>query len=161
MKKICSIILLLAAFVFAQECNVHSYGLGVDYDFPPYSTGTYYYLEKGNKLDKYKEGYYFRFSTWNSERWYRSCKIKNVTFTEGYDGLYSFSEHIVCTVLKLYCDVEEIEQFTGIKYTDMNGYRRNGTLRWSRTSEGSTDIFCYGQNGIDIVKRVNNPSFCK
>lgn len=162
MKKMFSIILLFATFVFAQQCDVHSYGVDVTY-IPPYETGTYYYLVKGNKLDKYKEGNFFRFSDWDldSERWYRSCKIKNVTFTAGYDGPYSFSEHIVCTVLKLYCDVKELDQFPGIKFTDVNGYRKNGTLRWSRTSKGSTDIFCYSQNGIDITKRVNNPAFCK
>lgn len=156
-----SIILLLSSFVFSQECNVHSYGLGVDYYTPPYSTGTYYYLEEGNKLAEYKEDNFFYFNKWQSEQWSRKCKIKNVTFTAGYDGPYSFSEHIVCTVLKLYCDVKELDQFPGIKYTDMNGYRENGTLRWSRTSKGSTDIFCYDKNGIGITKRVNNPAFCK
>ena len=156
-----SIILLLASFVFSQKCYVYSYGIGVDYDFSPHLTRTYYYVEKGNKLDKYKEGNYFRFSTWNSEQWYKSCKIKNVTFTAGYDGPYSFSEYILCTVLELYCVVKEKEQFSGIKYSDMNGYRRNGTLRWSRNSEGSTDIFCYDKNGTGITKRVNNPVFCK
>lgn len=161
MKKIFSIILLLAVFVMAQKCNVQSYGLSVDYDLPPYSSGTYYYLEKGNKLDKYKEGNFFRFTTWHSEQWYRSCIIENVTFKAGYDGPYSFSEYIVCTVLQLDCKVKELEQFTGIKYTDINGYRLNGTLRWSRTSKGSTDIFCYDKNGIGITKRVNNPAFCK
>lgn len=161
MKKMFSIILLLATFVFAQQCNVNSYGSHVDYDFWPFTSGTYYYVEKGNKLDVYKEGNFFEFASWQSEGWYRSCRIKNVTFTAGYDGPYSFSEHIVCTVLQLDCTVKELDQFPGIKYTDMNGYRPNGTLRWSRTSKGSTDIFCYCKNGINITKRVNNPAFCK
>ena len=104
-------------------------------------------------------GKFFMYNAWEDYTWYKynwiSCKITDIkseydTYQQEYD-------------LTLDCTVEERTQFylSDVTYYDLNGYRTDGTLKWSRDKAGSTDIYCYNKSGMYVIKRVNDPYYCK
>ena len=99
----------------------------------------------------------YMYTLWEDTKWYNyhwiSCEIADIDTID--DSFY---------VLGLDCTVEERIQFgyrSNVTYYDLNGYRTNGTLKWSRDEAGSTDIHCYDKSGMSVIKRVNDPYYCK
>ena len=138
----------------------------VDSHTLPKKSGSYYTYSDDLKYSDGTDievGKYFNYSRWEDDLWYKShwitCKITDITPD------YLYNEH--CYRLTLDCSVHERAQFynanytASITYTDLKGHRSDGTLKWSRDSIGSTDIYCYDRNGMTIIKHVNNPYRCK
>lgn len=130
----------------------------IDAVYPPTRSGRYVvYVDDL----KYSDGTYikvgnsFMFTAWKDTKWYEYhdilCKIVDINVT---NSSYALS---------LNCTVEESIQFylSNATYYDLKGYRTNGTLKWSRNEVGSTDIYCYDKSGMSVVKRVNEPYYCK
>lgn len=160
-------IMLLSTHASAGVCDSWGYANGLDGSIGPTSSGTYYVVDKNRT---YSDGTYmsvgkgFEYTGWKDSFWGKahdiSCKITDIESTGG----YTFGEYKSCYLITLHCDVSERMQFYAdgiVTYYDLQGYRNNGTLKWSRDKVGSTDIYCYDKNGIGITKRVNNPAFCK
>lgn len=153
MKKLILItIMLLSTLTCAYALDPFS---------PPTKSGRYLEYVKDLKYSDGTDievGKSYMLSKWEDTKWYQYhrilCKITDIDTID--DSFY---------VLGLYCTVEERIQFYGdrsnVTYYDLNGYRTNGTLKWSRDEVGSTDIHCYDKSGMTVVKRVNNPSYCK
>lgn len=169
MKKIVFItIILLSSIVFAGVCDSWSYTHYVDPVITPSKTGKYYTISDNNTYsngERILTGKYFSYNAWEDNFWYNthliSCKVKDIEPKKGYNSFLEKYES--CYLLTLYCDVSERTQFykDDVKYTDLKGYRTDGTLRWTRDKIGSTDIYCYDKSGMTIIKRVNDPFFCK
>lgn len=159
-------VLLVASVAGAYECDkYYSTVNGVN---PPKYSGTYRYIGNAPTTSS-SVGDEIQFPNWPNLRFYQehyiSCKITDIE--EHYD--YGDLDYITqkpkkryCREFTLYCDVSEKTQFysAGVTYSQLSGYRSNGTLKWKREKEGSTDIFCYGKSGLYVVKRVNDPSYC-
>lgn len=154
MKKLILItITLLSTLVCASR--VDSYTL-------PKKSGSYYAYSDDLKYSDgrdIKVGNSFWYTAWEDNTWYKSHYIRcNITNIDALTSLY---------ILHLDCTVQELPQFyndnytASITYTDLKGHRSDGTLKWSRDSIGSTDIYCYDRNGMTIIKHVNNPYRCK
>ena len=125
----------------------------------PTKSGRYYAYDNDLKYSDGTDievGKSYMYTSWKDTKWYNyhyiSCKITDIDTID--DSLY---------VLRLYCTVEERTQFylSDVTYYDLNGYRTDGTLKWSRDEVGSTDIHCYNKSGMSVVKRVNDPYYCK
>lgn len=154
MKKLIFItITLLSTLVCASR--VDSYTL-------PKKSGSYYtYSDDLKSYDgrDIKVGDSFWYTAWEDNTWYKSnyirCKITNI---DSLTSLYIL--HLDCTVdgrVQFYND----NYTASITYTDLKGHRSDGTLKWSRDSIGSTDIHCYDKSGMYVVKRVNDPYYCR
>lgn len=168
MKKIIFAIMLLSSLVFAGVCDSWSYTNNVTSNMPPIKSGKYYAISSDNTYSdgsRIKIEDYFLYTVWKDDFWYNthwiSCKVKDIEPKHEYNSFLEKYES--CYLLTLYCDVSERTQFydDDVKYTDLEGYRTDGTLRWTRDKVGSTDIYCYNKSGMTIVKRVNNPKHCK
>ena len=155
MKKL---ILMTIMLLSTLAC---AYSIELDYQTPPNKSGRYIsYLVTLKYVDgtDMEVGQDFMYTSWKDTKWFEyhwiSCKISSIHST---NPIY----------LVLDCTVEEREQFyngnhtASITYQDLKGHRSDGTLKWSRDSIGSTDIYCYDRNGMTIIKRVNNPYRCK
>lgn len=171
MKKIIIItILLLSSIAFSGVCNSWSYKNSVDDVITPTESGKYYAITKNNTFsngESIEIGKGFSYNKWKNDLWYKthwiSCSITNIEPKAGYSFGEIFGDYESCFLITLDCSVEERTQFydTDVKYTDLKGYRRDGTLQWTRNEIGSTDIYCYNKSGMNIVKRVNDPQYCK
>lgn len=168
MKKLIFItIMLLSTLACAGACDSWSYRNGVDGSIVPTRSGTYYAIDEDRT---YSDGTYmsvgkgFSYTGWEDSFWYKahviSCKITDIEPTSG----DTWGEYKSCYLLTLHCDVTERMQFYAdgiVTYYDLQGYRNNGTLKWSRDKAGSTDIYCYDKSGLSVMKRVNDPQYCK
>ena len=151
MKKLILItIMLLSTLAFASR---------VDQWTLPTESGKYHtHVEelKYSDGEDIEVGKGYIYTAWKNTKWYKfhwiECTITDIISIN--DSLH---------VLRLDCIVSERAQFglPNVTYYDLNGYRTNGTLKWSRDEVGSTDIHCYDKSGMTVVKRVNNPSYCK
>ena len=169
MKKLIFIaIMLLSNLVFAGDCNVYSYTNPVNSYIPPIKSGTYYAITKHNTYsngERILKGNGYMYSNWEDNILYKahriSCSVTDIEPKSEYNRY--LEQYESCYLLTLNCSVEEKTQFytANVKYTDLNGYRTDGTLRWTRDEIGSTDIYCYNKTGMTIVKRVNDPQYCK
>ena len=167
MKKIVFItIILLSSFVFAGVCNSWSYANIVDAVILPIESGTYYAISKDIEYsngESIVKGKGFKYTRWDKTLWSKmhwiSCSVTNIELKSEYVDLYSKED---CYLITLDCIVEERTQFyaANVKYTDLKGYRKDGTLKWTRDEAGSTNIYCYNKSGMTIVKRVNDPQYC-
>lgn len=166
MKKLILItIMILSSFVYARICDSWPYR-GVTSNITPIKSGEYYAITKDfyySNGELIKIGKSFMYSNWENDFWYNthwiSCKITNIEPKSDSDNFQDEG----CLLLTLDCSVEERTQFytNDVKYTDLKGYRKNGTLQWSRDKVGSTDIYCYNKSGLSVVSRVNDPQYCK
>lgn len=153
-KLILIIIMLLSTLVCASR--VDSYTL-------PKKSGKYHAYVNDLKYSDgtdIKVGNSFWYAAWEDYTWYKSHYIRcEITDIDSINDSFH--------VLRLDCTVQEFPQFyndnytASITYTDLKGHRSDGTLKWSRDSIGSTDIYCYDRNGMSIIKHVNNPYRCK
>ena len=168
MKKIVFITYLFSSIVFARVCDSWSYSNGVNDLIVPIKTGKYYAISDDNTYsngERILTGKYFQYTAWEDNFLYNthwiSCKVKDIEPKSEYNRFYEKYES--CYLLTLYCDVSERTQFykDDVKYTDLKGDRRDGTLKWSRDEIGSTDIYCYNKSGMTIIKHVNDPQYCK
>ena len=155
--------MLLSTLVCASYGCVEFGSNAVDSYTLPSKSGTYYAAEDditysdGTDIEV---GKYFWYSKWEDDPWYKyhfiSCKVADIKIK--YGGCYT---------IKLDCTVQELTQFynanytASITYTELKGHRSDGTLKWSRDSIGSTDIYCYDKSGMTAVKHVNNPYYCR
>lgn len=160
-------IILLSSLVFAGVCDSWSYSNGVNGSIVPKRTGKYYAIDDDNTYsngERILKGNSYAYTAWEDDFWYNthwiSCKVKDIEPKSEYIDLYSKK---YCYLITLYCDVSERTQFykDDVKYTDLKGYRRDGTLKWTRDKIGSTDIYCYNKSGMVIIKHVNDPQYCK
>lgn len=160
-------IILLSSIVFAGVCDSWSYSNSVNSLIVPTKTGKYYAISDDNTYsngERILKGNYFQYAAWEDVFWYNthwiSCKVKDIKPKSEYNRFYEKYES--CYLLTLYCDVSERTQFykDDVKYTDLKGYRRDGSLKWTRDKIGSTDIYCYNKSGMAIIKRVNDPQYC-
>ena len=151
MKKLILITIMLLSTVVCAS-RVDSYTL-------PTKSGRYYAYVNDLKYSDGTDievGKGYMYTSWEDTKWYNyhyiSCKITDIDTID--DSFY---------VLRLDCTVEEHIQFyrSNVTYYDLNGYRTNGTLKWSRDEAGSTDIHCYDKSGMYVIKRVNDPYYCK
>lgn len=167
MKKIITFILIAMAFAMAGGmCPTIGSANYVDALFNPLKSGEYKTLSIDNKFSNgstVKIGDGFVYTKWENNLYLTiNCKVTNINIcyqykynSAGLDARYEYT---------LDCTVSDKIQFYSPKiiyYKDVKGYRNDGTLQWSRESAGSTDITCYSKNGLSIVKRVNNPGYCK
>lgn len=159
--------ILLSSLVYAGECDFWNYSNHVDDLVKPIRSGKYVAISKTNTYSNglpIKIGGTFWYTAWEDSPWYKSnwisCSVTNVKSKFGRD-YGSPDDH--CYLISLNCSVEERLQFynANVKYSDLKGYRRNGSLKWTRDKKGSTDIYCYDKYGINVVKRVNDPYYCK
>ena len=131
---------------------------------PPLVSGTYCTfsgsLKYADGTDR-KVGDKYYPPKWENDPWNKShdisCEITNIDSSRS-DGVYMFN---------LECTVKGRIRF----------FRKNGTLKWSRDEVDSTDIYytdiynfydkyndiynCYDKSGMSVVKRVNDPSYCR
>ena len=150
MKKLIFItIMLLSTLASAyQEVSLYS---------PPLTSGKYYIIMPYSM--RYYIGDEVGFTTWDKLHYDITCYITNTRYLYDENKCSKFGWN--CWEYTLNCQVTESTQFEGdVKYTDLRGYRMNGTLRWTRDSAGSTDIYCYNKSGLSVVKRVNDPQYC-
>lgn len=177
MKKFIFItIMFLSSIVYAGMCDWYSYTNSVTSFILPVKSGKYYAITKTNTFSngEPKEiGKGFAYTDWEDNKWNKthwvSCSIADIEYKAERKTHYLESIGSVeytaesCYLLTLDCTVEERTQFyaADVKYTDLKGYRRDGTLKWTRDEAGSTDIHCYNKSGMTIVKRVNDPQYCK
>lgn len=168
--KILSILLfVLSTFAFGDLCSnslPSSPRLRLTHYGPPTESGTYYDSDSDGIFsngDSIEIGKGYMYSNWNNNFFYKthdiSCIISDILPRRKYDevGRYTY-----CYMLTIDCSVSEKTQFyeDDVKYTDTEGYRKNGTLKWTREHTGSTDFYCYDKNGMKQIKRVNNPKYC-
>lgn len=159
--------MLLSNMVFAGVCDTWSYSNSVTPRFTPIESGTYYAISKtltyanGERMVK---GNGFEYTAWKDALWYNThailCAISDIEAKSQYN--YLGERYDTCYLITLDCLVSERIQFytAGVNYTDLKGYRTDGTLQWTRDKIGSTDIYCYNKSGMTIVKRVNDPQYC-
>lgn len=164
MKKLILITIMLLSTLVCASYGCSEFGSNaVDSYTLPSKSGTYYAADDdltysdGTDIEV---GKYFMYSKWKDDPWYKyhfiSCKVADIEIKYG-----------DCYTIKLDCTVQELAQFynanytASITYTELKGHRSDGTLKWSRDSIGSTDIYCYDRNGMTIIKHVNNPYRCK
>ena len=174
MKKLFLItIMLLSTLVCARhECSELGYSNTISSHFSPVKSGTYYAIDNDLKYSdgtNIEVGNFFSYTAWEDAKWYNShwisCKITDIVPKKEYNEYWQKYEY--CYLLTLDCTVQERAQFynanytASITYTELKGHRSDGTLKWSRDSIGSTDIYCYDRNGMTIIKHVNNPYRCK
>lgn len=159
--------ILFSSFVYAGNCDSWSYRNSVDGVIEPTRSGKYVAFSNSNTYSNgmpIEIGGSFMFTSWEDSPWYKSnwisCSVTNIELKFGHD--YGSSTD-PCYLISLNCSVEERLQFynANVKYSDLKGYRRNGSLKWTRDKVGSTDIYCYDKSGISVVKRVNDPQYCK
>ena len=151
MKKLILItIMLLSTVVCAYEVDL--------YMQPPVS-GKYSIIVPNSM--RYNIGDNLTFTTWNNSHDSVECHIIHTNFYYDENKCWKFGSS--CFEYTLNCTVKARIQFyaAGVKYTDKKGYRTDGTLKWSRDEVGSTDIHCYDKSGMSVVKRVNDPYYCK
>lgn len=170
MKKIVFItIILLSSLVFAGVCDNWSYITFLSPVSIPIESGTYYTISKDitySNGELKEKGKGFEYTAWKDNLWYKthwiSCSITDIESKGEYKGEYPNREYKSCYLITLDCSVSERTQFyaANVKYTDLIGYRTDGTLQWTRDKIGSTDIYCYNKSGMTIVKRVNDPQYC-
>lgn len=176
MKKLFFAIMLLSNLVFAGICDSWSYANHVTSSFPPIKSGKYYAISSDNTYSdgsRIKNEDYFLYTAWKDDIWYNthwiSCSVNNIEYKAERETRYFQSVGSVeyttksCYLLTLNCTVSERTQFyaADVKYTDLKGYRKDGTLKWTRDEIGSTDIYCYNNTGMTIIKHVNDPQYCK
>ena len=170
MKKLILItIMLLSTLACARhECSTLGYSNTVSSYSSPSKSGTYYAIDHDLTYSDGTDieiGKYFMYSAWKDVTWYNyhriSCKITDIESKHEYNEYWQKYEY--CYLLTLDCTVEERTQFylSDVTYYDLNGYRTDGTLKWSRDKAGSTDIYCYNKSGMSVIKRVNDPYYCK
>lgn len=167
MKKIVfTTIILLSSLVFAGVCDSWSYTNSATPQFVPIKSGKYYAISKDitySNGERMVKGNGFIYTRWEDDLWYTthwiSCSITDIEKKIATEYKY----HQSCYLITLDCSVLERTQFyaADVKYTDLKGYRTDGTLQWTRDKIGSTDIYCYNKSGMTIVKRVNDPQYCK
>ena len=121
---------------------------------PPLVSGTYFTfyndLKHADGTD-IKVGDKYHPSAWDDDQWCKShfisCEITDISSLQSDDGYQ----------ITVVCNVQGKIQF----------FRKNGTLKWSRDEVGysdfhSDDIYnCYNKSGVSVVKRVNDPYYCK
>lgn len=162
-------IILISTRLFAGVCNTWSYTNSVTPEIPPITSGKYYAISKHNTYtngEPMVTGNAFEYTNWHNDLWYNthwiSCSIMDIVPQIQYD--FVFDDYVVtnCYRITLNCSVTERTQFytSDVNYTDLKGYRSDGTLKWERDKIGSTDIYCYNSSGITIIKRVNDPQYC-
>lgn len=157
--------LLVASAVSASICSGYSSNIGA-YDLP-HRTGYYTFISRGNTYSNgtdYEVGRTIMWNDWEDYDFYKShlidCTIRNIQPHNDYD--YERNPRS-CYELSIHCTVSEKTQFysEGVTYSQLRGYRYDGTLKWTREKPGSTDISCYAKSGMYVVSRVNNPASCK
>lgn len=169
MKKLIFItIMLLSTLACAGDwgCDKWSYENYIDGTNMPDNNGTYYAISDDNTYSDgtpMSIGKGFQYTGWKNYFSYKahdiSCEITDIVPKSG----IMYGKYKSCYVLTLHCDVSERMQFYAdgiVTYYDLQGYRNNGTLKWSRDKAGSTDIYCYNKSGLSVVKRVNDPQYC-
>lgn len=153
MKKLIFIaIMLFSSLAFAyKEVSLYS---------PPLVSGKYYIIAPEAMYQNIGDD--LAFNTWDKSYPYYTitCYITNRRYL--YDDSRCSKYGSNCYEYTLDCSVSKRTQFYAddVKYTDLRGYRTDGTLRWTRDSAASTDIYCYDKNGMNVIKRVNNPKYC-
>lgn len=169
MKKIIYFLLLTSVFTLSfarMVCDATSYPNYLTSYWPPTEDGDFYIVSSSNTYSDgtlMRTGGGFEYTAWKSTAFYKSHWI-SCTLTTDADLVKDYWPYErTCYLLTAHCTITEKTQFwtTGVKYTELKGYRSNGTLQWSRDEEGSTDIYCYNNSGMNIVKRVNDPQYCK
>ena len=169
MKKLILITIMLlstlaCASIDSDMCYEARYHHAIAAACPPLVSGTYFTfyvdLKYVDGTDRKVGDKYYPLN-WEDDPWSRShlisCEIANID-TSQRDGWYRF---------EIECTVQGRIQF----------FRKNGTLKWSRDEVGSTDIYytdiykfydkyndiynCYDKSGVNVVKRVNDPYYCK
>lgn len=167
MKKLIFItIMLLSTLACAGACD--NYNDDFPRSYPPKKSGTYTQISSTNT---YSDGTVktvgggIMYDSWEDSFWYRahniSCTITDIKIRTQYDDYNGYKS---CYAYTIDCSVSERMQFYAdgiVTYYDLQGYRNNGTLKWSRDKAGSTDIYCYDKSGLSVVKRVNDPQYCK
>lgn len=172
MKPIAVIILALVGGILVTNsparsvCDRTSYPKYLSQYYTPSEDGDYYIVSSSNTYSdgtRMETGMSFEYTNWKSDARYKSHWITCLITTdpELVRNYYPYEES--CYVLTAHCTIIEKTQFweAGVKYTELKGYRSNGTLRWARDEAGSTDIYCYNSSGMSIIKRVNDPQYCK
>jgi hypothetical protein len=166
MKKYVFItIMILSSLVFAGVCDSWSYTNSVTPDVTPIKSGKYYAISTGLTFstgERMTKGTGFYYLDWKDNFWFTTHEIScSITDIES-KFEYHLSWNESCYLITLNCSVLERTQFyaADVKYTDLKGYRTDGTLQWTRDTIGSTDIHCYNKSGMTIVKRVNDPQYC-
>lgn len=164
MKRIIIIALCAIGIGFAGKCNYWNDNFPILH--APHKTGTYTHI---TNQDVFSNGTVMAIGLgiyrdeWKDDSFYEyhsvSCSISNIEHVYQYEPDGGIE---TCYVITIDCSVTERTQFfrSNVKYTDLNGYRTDGTLKWSRLNYGSTDIICYDENGINVIKRVNDPYYC-
>jgi hypothetical protein len=157
-------IMLISIAIHCWPCGYSSNTLS-SYG-PPLKSGTYTIFSTS---DKYSDGTTktigggFRYTDWEDTDFYKhhriSCSITNIESNSHYE----FGKYKLCYKYTIDCSVTERIQFylSDVSYTTLQGYRGNGTRKWSRDEPGSTDISCYNNAGMYVTKRVNDPYYCK
>lgn len=166
MKK--TILFIMCLIVNAISYNACGYG-SLNSQNMPTKSGTYKLISEDDNIFsdgsiKYI-GASIVYNDWENEEFYQQhnihCTITDIKRREVYDN---YDEKIVmCYTNTIECEVSKKIQFYEdyIYFTTLSGYRNDGTLKWSRDKSGSTDISCYNKTGMSVVKRVNNPHYCK
>ena len=166
MKKLITLILIIASF--ANAMCIQSYREDYISSFrAPVKSGNYKTVMPRNHFsngDPITIGSGFSFNFWKESQPYTSiiCSVIDIDMCKEYD--YSNSNLISKYEYTLECTVTDKIQFyypKEITYKELKGYRNDGTLLWTRERVGSTDITCYSKNGLNEVKRVNSPVYCK
>lgn len=164
MNKLILGTMLAVGLALAGPCDgyIKNENMLNDYDAPLY-TGTYKYTSKDERFidgSIISIGSWIMKSTWQIPSLNTSCKVKYKEQKNYYDE--NKQDWDVCYIFTVDCEVENKTQFIdNIKWHTKVGYRKDGTLKWSRAQSGSTDINCYDKNGMAVIKRVNDPYFCK
>ena len=142
--------MLLSTVACAYEVDIH---------MPPPVSGKYSIIVPSSM--RYNIGDNLTLNTWNNSYDSVECHIIHTDFHYDEKKCWKFGSS--CFEYTLNCTVKARIQFyaAGVKYTDKKGYRTDGTLKWSRDKAGSTDIYCYNKSGMSVVKRVNDPYYCK
>lgn len=135
--------------------------------FPPTKSGTYTQISSTNTYSDgtiKSVGKGIMFPSWEDTDFYKqhwiSCSITDIEHKSQYN---EYSGYESCYVYTINCSVSERTQFyaANVSYTTLQGYRDDGTRKWSRDEPGSTDISCYNNTGMYVTKRVNDPYYCK
>jgi len=165
MNKLILSTLLAAGVVCAGTCDkyIKNENILQNWQTPLY-TGTYKLFSSTGKFSDGSpitvgEGYVR--SGWNIPGLITNCNVKHKERKYyGYDE--NEQDWVSCYIITVYCEIKDRTQFIeGIKWNTKVGYRENGTRKWSRIESGSNDINCYDRNGMKVVKRVNDPYYCK
>lgn len=165
MNKLILSILLAAGVAFAGPCDGYiKYANKLDYNIPPLESGLYKLTIKDDVFlsgEIIEVGSYLKYVSWNIPSLNIQCNVRDKEQKNYYDEVEQ--EWNKCFILEIYCEVENKTQFIeNIKWNTNVGYRKkDGTRKWGREYSGSTDILCYDKNGMEVIKRVNDPFYCK